>query len=132
MRSLFVLTFAVPKGRMLQETLEHLRHMDVDVPDFNPESRELIVHDRDQKFKFVIVKPFDVTTYVEYGAADVGVAGKDVIEEHEADVYELLDLGFSECRLVVARPEEYVPDSNYPRVATEFMNIAEKHKKEKT
>jgi ATP phosphoribosyltransferase len=122
-----VLTFAVPKGRMLQKTLGYLRETGVDIPDFDPESRELIVYDRDKKFKFVIVKPFDVTTYVEYGAADVGVAGKDVIEEHDADIYEPLDLGFSECRLVVARPEDYNPDSNYPRVATEFMNIAEKH-----
>lgn len=122
-----MLTFAVPKGRMLHETLDHLQSIGVEIPDFDPDSRELIVYDRDRRYKLVIVKPFDVTTYVEYGAADVGVAGKDVIEEHEADVYEPLDLGFSDCRLVVARPEDYTPDSNYPRVATEFMNIAEKH-----
>lgn len=126
-----MLTFAVPKGRMLRETLDHLEEIGVEIPDFDPESRELIVYDRDRRYKFVIVKPFDVTTYVEYGAADVGVAGKDVIEEHEADVYEPIDLGFSECRLSVARPEDYTPTSEYPRVATEFMNITEKHFAEK-
>lgn len=126
-----MLTFAVPKGRMLHETLDYLNQIGIEIPDFDPESRELIVYDRDRKYKFVIVKPFDVTTYVEYGAADVGVAGKDVIEEHEADIYEPLDLGFSDCRLVVARPEDYTPTSEYPRVATEFMNIAEKHFAEK-
>lgn len=126
-----MLTFAVPKGRMLHETLDYLKQIGIEIPDFDPDSRELIVYDRDRKYKFVIVKPFDVTTYVEYGAADVGVAGKDVIEEHEADIYEPLDLGFSDCRLVVARPEDYTPTSEYPRVATEFMNIAEKHFAEK-
>lgn len=122
-----MLTFAIPKGRMLQNTLAHLQELGVEIPDFDPDSRELIVYDRERRFKFVIVKPFDVTTYVEYGAADVGVAGKDVIEEHDADVYEPLDLGFSDCRLVVARPEDYQETEEYPRVATEFMNIAEKH-----
>lgn len=126
-----MLTFAIPKGRMLHETLERLETIGVDLPDFDPESRELIVYDRDRDYKFVIVKPFDVTTYVEYGAADVGVAGKDVIEEHDADIYEPLDLGFSQCRLVVARPEDQDADPDYPRVATEFMNISEKYFAEK-
>lgn len=116
---------------MLHETLERLETIGVDLPDFDPESRELIVYDRDRDYKFVIVKPFDVTTYVEYGAADVGVAGKDVIEEHDADIYEPLDLGFSQCRLVVARPEDQDADPDYPRVATEFMNISEKYFAEK-
>lgn len=126
-----MLTFAVPKGRMLHDTMDQLQQIGVEIPDFDPDSRELIVYDKNRDYKFVIVKPFDVTTYVEYGAADVGVAGKDVIEEHEADIYEPLDLGFSDCRLVVARPENQPSDSNYPRVATEFMNIAEKHFAEK-
>lgn len=126
-----MLTFAIPKGRMFDETMARLNTVGVELPDFDPDSRELIVYDRDKNFKFVIVKPFDVTTYVEYGAADVGVAGKDVIEEHDADIYEPLDLGFSQCRLVVARPEDQTADPDYPRVATEFMNISEKYFAEK-
>lgn len=126
-----MLTFAIPKGRMLHETIDRLNKIGVELPDFDPDSRELIVYDREKNFKFVIVKPFDVTTYVEYGAADVGVAGKDVIEEHDADIYEPLDLGFSDCRLVVARPEDQTVQPDYPRVATEFINIAERYFAEK-
>lgn len=123
-----MLTFAIPKGRMLDETLSRLSRAGVELPDYDPSDRRLIFHDLDQRFKFVVVKPYDVPTYVEYGAADVGVAGKDIIEETDANIYEPLDLGFSRCRLSVARPEDHDPDDDdYPRVATEFTNLAERH-----
>ncbi|MFP4687229.1 MAG: ATP phosphoribosyltransferase [bacterium] len=122
-----MLTFAIPKGRMLEETMECLKKIGISFPDFNPSARKLIFYDADRRFKFVIVKPYDVTTYVEYGAAQLGVAGKDIIEEREANIYEPLDLGFSRCRLSVARPVEYEFKEPYPRVATEFTNLAEKH-----
>jgi len=122
-----MLTFAVPKGRMFAETLRCLNKIDIELPDFDPDSRKLIFYDKEEKFKFVLVKPYDVTTYVEYGAAELGVAGKDIIEEREANVYEPLDLGFSKCRLSVARPRDFSPGDRHPRIATEFTNLAEKH-----
>jgi len=122
-----VLTFAVPKGRMFTDILGCLEQIDIEFPGLDPESRELIFYDKDENFKFVLVKPYDVTTYVEYGAAEIGVAGKDIIEEREANVYEPLDLRFSECRLSVARPRDFEPGDRHPRVATEFTNLAEKY-----
>lgn len=123
-----MLTFAIPKGRMLEDTVEYLRSSGMKLPDFDPGDRRLIFHDEDREFEFVIVKPADVTTYVEYGAAQVGVSGKDIIEETEANVYEPLDLRFSQCRLSVAQPEDYDPDQErHPKVATEFTTIAERH-----
>jgi len=124
-----MLTFAVPKGRMMEETLDCLSEIGMEVPVANELGRRLIFHDSEEQYKFVIVKPSDVTTYVEYGAAEVGVSGKDVIEETEANVYEPVDLGFSTCRMVVARPEEQDPEvpKENPRVATEFTNLTERH-----
>lgn len=124
-----MLTFAVPKGRMLEETIDCLAEIGINLPSPDELDRRLIFHDEDEQFKFVIVKPYDVTTYVEYGAADVGVSGKDIIEETEANIYEPVDLGFSDCRLVVAHPEDFDPkeDVKTPRVATEFTNITERH-----
>jgi ATP phosphoribosyltransferase len=128
-----MLTFAVPKGRMLEETIDCLEQVGVGLPDPDDLGRRLIFHDDEERFKFVIVKPYDVTTYVEYGAADVGISGKDIIEETEAHIYEPVDLGFSDCRLVVAHPEDFDPDQNVknPRVATEFTTITERHFAEK-
>ncbi|MFB6355727.1 MAG: ATP phosphoribosyltransferase [bacterium] len=122
-----MLTFAVPKGRMMDQTIECLRNSGITIPEAEKIDRELIFYDEDKKYKFVIVKPSDVTTYVEYGAAEVGVSGKDIIEETEANIYEPLDLGFSECRLSVACLDEEDPDIRHPRVATEFPNLAERH-----
>ncbi len=122
-----MLTFAVPKGRMFSETTDCLRKAGWDIPPFDPAERELIFYDEKKDFKFVLVKPYDVPAYVEYGAAEIGVSGKDIIEERGADVYEPLDLQFGSCRLSVARPEDYRSDKQYPRVATEFTNLTEKH-----
>ncbi len=123
-----MLTFAVPKGRMQSTTLDYLRRIGVDLSGFDPDDRGLIYEDPDERFRLILAKPLDVTTYVSYGSAEVGVAGKDVIEETGSDLYEPLDLGFSECRLVVAAPEGDPPrEEEHPRVATEFPNIAERH-----
>ena len=122
-----MLTFAVPKGRMLEQTTRCLSEAGWSIPDFDPDQRELIFYDNDRNFKFVLVKPYDVPTYVEYGAAELGVAGKDIIEEREANVYELLDLKFSRCRVSVARPEETPPGAVKSRVATEFVNLTKKY-----
>lgn len=114
---------------MLEETLACLDQIGIETPDADELDRQLVFYDEAKRFKFVVVKPYDVTTYVEYGAADVGVSGKDIIEETDANIYEPVDLGFSQCRLSVARPEdgEERPDRKTPRVATEFTNISERY-----
>ncbi len=124
-----MLTFALPKGRMFFETMDCLAAAGWEIPEFDPDERKLIFYDCDQDFKFVLVKPYDVPTYVEYGTADIGVSGKDVIEEREANVYELLDLKFSGCRLSVAGPRDngISRKSGTLRVATEFTRLAENY-----
>jgi len=114
---------------MLDETLECLSRIGIETPSAEELDRQLVFYDHEERFKFVVVKPYDVTTYVEYGAADVGVSGKDIIEETEANIYEPVDLGFSRCRLSVARPEDGIAGSERetPRVATEFTNISERY-----
>lgn len=120
------ITFALPKGKLAEETLSLLEKLNIvekGCIDFN--SRKLIFEDSKNKIKFILIRNMDVTTYVEYGACDLGVVGKDIIMETKADVYELLDLGFGFCRMCVAAPKDF--DVTYyhdMRVATKFVNIA--------
>ena len=89
-------------------------------------TRKLILEDEKNKIRFFLVKPSDVTTYVEYGSADIGVVGKDVILEENRNLYEVLDLGFGKCKVVVAGPKDLVgkwQDVNHKRVATKYPNI---------
>ncbi|MBQ1867986.1 ATP phosphoribosyltransferase, partial [Selenomonas sp.] len=92
-------------------------------------SRKLIITNEEKKIKFIVSKTADVPTYVEYGAADLGVIGKDVLLESGKDVYELLDLGFGRCHLMMAVPKDEkrakLLDYNHTRVATKFPHIAE-------
>ncbi len=125
------LTLALPKGRLLRPALELLGRAGLDgiLPD---ESRKLIFADAARGLRFLILKPMDVPTYVEYGAADLGIVGKDVLEEQEPDVYEPLDLGFGHCRLVVAEPralwERDDPSKwSWVRVATKYPNLARRY-----
>lgn len=93
-------------------------------------SRKLIISNEEEKLKFIITKTADVPTYVEYGAADIGIIGKDVILESGKDVYELLDLGFGKCHLMMAvdknKKRARLEDYSHTRVATKFPRIAEK------
>lgn len=93
-------------------------------------SRKLVITNEDAHLKFIITKTADVPTYVEHGAADIGIIGKDVIDESGKNVYELLDLGFGKCHLMMAVPKDkrrkYLEDYAHTRVATKFPNIAEK------
>lgn len=93
-------------------------------------SRKLVITNEKARLNFIITKTADVPTYVEYGAADIGIIGKDVIAESEKNVYELLDLGFGKCHLMMAVPKEkkrpHFEDYAHTRVATKFPNIAEK------
>jgi ATP phosphoribosyltransferase len=96
------------------------------------EGRRLVFEDSEQRTRFLILRPVDIPTYVEYGAADVGIVGKDVIDEGDRDVYEPLDLKFGRCRLVVAQPgsvvrEQLLTDWSYIRVATKFPRITERY-----
>ena len=124
------LTLALPKGRLLKPSVNLLRGIGLDgLPD---ESRRLIFEDPREGLRVLILKPADIPTYVEYGAADLGVVGKDILLEQEPDVYEPLDLGFGYCRLVVAEPEELWRRDDpskwsWVRVATKYPNLTERY-----
>lgn len=122
------LTIAVSKGRIFQEALPLLAGAGI-IPRDDPEtSRKLILETNRPDVRLVIIRASDVPTYVEYGAADLGVAGKDVLMEHGGDgLYEPLDLRISRCRLMVAgRPEEAEPAERL-RVATKYPNITRRY-----
>jgi len=124
------ITIALSKGRIFKETMPLLAHADI-YPKEDPESsRKLILPTNHEHINFVIIRATDVPTYVQYGAADIGVAGKDVLLEHGgADLYEPLDLKIAKCRLMTAGPENEEPgksESGRLRVATKFVNVAKR------
>ena len=95
--------------------------------DYNT-TRKLVVENPEAGIRYFLVKPSDVAIYVEHGAADVGIVGKDILTEASADVYELLDTGLGKCRMCVAAPADYKDDPSRPvRVATKFVNIAKSY-----
>ena len=124
------ITIALPKGKLFGLSAELLSKVGWKAEGLHEKSRKLIIANEDERLKFIITKTADVPTYVEYGAADIGIIGKDVILESGKDVYELLDLGFGKCRLMMAVPGDKrrprLEDYNYTRVATKFPRIAEK------
>jgi ATP phosphoribosyltransferase len=124
------LTIALPKGRLFREAVNLLEQIDCRADGLG-EGRRLIFEDPARGTHFLILRPVDIPTYVEYGAADVGIVGKDVLEEGNRDVYEPLDLKFGRCRLVVAQPrylaqECSLTDWSYIRVATKFPRVTER------
>jgi ATP phosphoribosyltransferase len=121
------LTIALAKGRLQDETLARLAAGGVRVPREALESRRLRVADESDRFRLLFVKPADVPVYVEYGVADAGVCGSDVLAECRADVHEPLDLGFGRCRLAVAAPVGTPGDYGHVstlRVATKYPHVA--------
>lgn len=122
------LRIALPKGRMLDDALRLWERIGSGLASGVRESRRLILPTRDGRFEFLPVKPQDVGTYVEAGVADAGVAGWDVLAEHEPDVLYPLDLGFGRCRVVVAAPAgapyPHLPGGTTPRVATKYLATA--------
>jgi ATP phosphoribosyltransferase len=125
------LTVALPKGRLLISSLELFKKIGVRINDYEDNMRRLIFDSDEGSHKFMIVKPFDVPTYVEYGIADLGIVGGDVLMETGRDVYEPLDLKFGRCKLVLAVPKEQATldislHSNY-RVATKYPNITKRY-----
>jgi ATP phosphoribosyltransferase len=123
-----MLTIALAKGRMQDDALELFARAGIVVAEAELKSRKLLVQSADGHFQFVFVKPGDVPTYVEYGVADAGVCGRDVLIEANADVHEPLDLKFGYCKIAVAGRKEVVgQDYNLlatVRVATKYPNIA--------
>ena len=123
------LTIALPKGKLFSLSANLLEQVGVTAEHLSEKSRKLIISNDECKVRFIITKTSDVPTYVEYGAADIGVIGKDVLVESGQDVYELLDLGFGKCRLMMAVPREErrsrLLDYAHTRVATKYPHIAE-------
>jgi ATP phosphoribosyltransferase len=122
------LTLALPKGRLLDDALDLLRAIGVDGVD--AASRKLIFHDPRRGLRLLFLKPADIPAYVTYGAADLGIVGKDILLEQEPDVYEPVDLGFGVCRLVVAEPRELWERDDpakwsWVRVATKYPRMTE-------
>jgi ATP phosphoribosyltransferase len=121
------LTIALSKGRLADLSIELLEGLGIDCSEYKNESRKLIFSDEKNKIKFFLVKPGDVPTYVEYGAADIGIVGKDTLLEEGRHLYEVLNLGFAACRMVVAGPAELqgkMDGLNNKRVATKYPRIA--------
>ncbi len=122
------LTFALGKGRLANKTMELLAQIGVTCEEMkDKDSRKLIFVNEELKLKFFLSKGPDVPTYVEYGAADIGVVGKDTILEENRRVYEGLDLGYGKCRMCVCGPrsaEELLKHHEMIRVATKYPNIA--------
>ena len=122
------ITFALGKGRLANKTLEMLEKIGITCEEMKDKnSRKLIFVNEELKLRFFLAKGPDVPTYVEYGAADIGVVGKDTILEENRKVYEVLDLGFGKCRMCVCGPEsarELLKHHEMIRVASKYPNIA--------
>jgi ATP phosphoribosyltransferase regulatory subunit len=120
-----MLTVALPKGRLGDKVYDMLAGVGYGCPENYNETRKLVVENPEAGIRYFLVKPSDVAIYVEHGAADIGIVGKDILAESGADVYELMDTGLGKCRMCVAGHKDFVDDpSRTLRVATKFVNIA--------
>lgn len=121
------LNIALAKGRLVEKSIEFFEYAGIDCSELKDQTRKLIVMDEKNKVRFFLAKPADIPTYVEYGAADLGIVGKDTIMEEGRRIYEVLDLGFSRCKMVLAGTPEIrdrLDELNNKRVATKYPNIA--------
>lgn len=125
------LTIAMPKGRIFEEAYELLVKAGYDLPKELDDSRKLIVEAPNENIRFILSKPMDVPAYVEHGVADIGIAGKDVMLEHDRDVYELLDLGISRCYIATAGMPDTPMNEVTPRVATKYPKVASHYYRDK-
>lgn len=120
-----MLNIALPKGRLGDNVYALFSQIGYDCRDMEEQNRKLVFENRERELRYLLVKPSDVAIYVERGAADIGVAGKDILLEYRPDVYELLDLNVGKCRMAVAAPAGFKDDMNRTlRVATKFSRIA--------
>ena len=123
-----MINIALPKGRLGDKVYELFSRIGFDCPSINEDNRKLVFTNEENGVRYLLVKPSDVAIYVEHGAADVGVVGRDTLLEDESDVYELLDLNLGKCNMAVAAPVGFKeePDSVL-RVATKYTNIAKRY-----
>ena len=120
-----MLNVALPKGRLGEKVLAMFEKAGYECPAIHEPGRKLIFENPEKGVRYFWVKPSDVAIYVERGAADIGVAGKDILLEYQPEVYELLDLGLGKCRMAVAGPSNFHDDGQRTlRVATKFTHIA--------
>lgn len=123
-----MLNVALPKGRLGEKVYDMFEKAGFECPSIKETNRKLIFENPEKGVRYFWVKPSDVAIYVERGAADIGVAGKDILLEYEPDIYELLDLGFGKCRMAVAAPNDFRDNPQQTlRVATKFSNIAKNY-----
>ncbi len=126
------LTIALSKGRLLDEALVLLNKAGIELAPSDLNSRKLVIPDTQGRFQFFMLKPVDVPTYVEYGVADAGIAGRDVLVESNADIHQPLDLKIGRCKMVVAAPRATAHQNyrelsavriatKYPRITTEYF-----------
>ncbi len=121
------LTIALAKGRPAEDTIALLQAAGMNFPDFHEKSRKLVFYNGEKSMKLTFVKAIDVPTYVERGAADIGIVGKDIILESKTKVYELLDLDIGKCKFAVAGYPDHKTDPNQRlTVATKYPNVAKK------
>lgn len=125
-----LLRIAMPKGRIYKKAAELFREAGLALPDDADDSRKLIVPVPELGMEFIMAKPVDVPTYVEYGVTDLGIVGKDVLVEENRDVYELLDLGIARCRMSVIGLPDWKP-TLHPRVATKYPASASRYFRER-
>lgn len=122
-----MITVALAKGRLAEESAKLLQRCGVDASVVFKDTRKLVLSSGDGNYRFFLVKPADVPTYVEYGIADIGIVGKDTVMEAERDLYEMLDLGFEKCSLCIAGyPERANSGAAHIRVATKYVNTAKR------
>lgn len=120
-----MLNIALPKGRLGEKVYDIFEKAGFECPSIKENNRKLVFENPEKQVRYFWVKPSDVSIYVERGAADIGVAGKDILLEYRPDVYEMLDLNMGKCRMAVAAPADFHDDENRTlRVATKFTNIA--------
>ena len=125
-----MISVALPKGRLGEKVYSMFEAAGYECPSIKENSRKLIFENADVGIRYFWVKPSDVAIYVERGAADIGVVGKDILLEYSPNVYELLDLNLGKCRMAVAAPKDFYDDTQKTlRVATKFPNIASEYYK---
>ena len=122
-----MLNIALPKGRLGEKVYAMFEKAGFECPSIHEENRKLFFENEELGLRYFWVKPSDVAIYVERGAADLGICGKDILLEYAPEVYELKDLGMGRCRMCVAGPRDFEDDPARPlRVATKFPNIAKR------
>ena len=123
-----MINIALPKGRLGEKVYAMFEAAGYECPSIKENNRKLIFENPEKGVRYFWVKPSDVSIYVERGAADIGVAGKDILLEYEPDVYELLDLDLGKCRMAVAAKKDFYDNGERTlKVATKFQNIAKQY-----